>query len=187
MNTQIKHFITPERTRQHAEMLFNRVRKSFHYLNKRFKRLNIDCFRLYDWDIPEIRAVVDWYAGHIVIGEYERLQTGPDWLEKMAEAAGEALGVPPDKVHLKRRHTRTSGEQRYGKMDSKGERIEVRERDLRFFVNLKDFLDTGLYSDHRDTRVKTSLTSSHIPAPLPVPLQPAVQEAQLPLTVQKPI
>jgi 23S rRNA (cytosine1962-C5)-methyltransferase len=152
-NAQTKNFITPERTRQHAEMLSNRVRKSFHYLNKRFKRLNVDCFRLYDWDIPEIRAVVDWYAGHIVIGEYERLQTGPDWLSQMAEAVGAALGVPPDKVHMKRRHTRTPGEQRYGKMDSKGEMIEVRERDLHFLVNLKDFLDTGLYSDHRDTRV----------------------------------
>jgi 23S rRNA (cytosine1962-C5)-methyltransferase len=152
MLSQPKDFIGPEKTKKHAEMLSNRVRNRFRYLSRRFKRLNIDCFRLYDRDIPEVRAVIDWYAGHIVIGEYERLQTGPDWLLQMAEAVGEALGVPSDKVHMKRRHTRTPGEQRYNRMDSKGERIEVREGDLRFFVNLNDFLDTGLFSDHRETR-----------------------------------
>jgi len=152
MQSRPKHFINPEKTREHAEMLSNRVRNRFRYLSKRFKRMNIDCFRLYDRDIPEVRAVVDWYAGHIVIAEYERLQTGPDWLPQMAGATGKALGVPPEKIHMKRRHTRTPGIQRYGRMDSSGERIQVMERDLRFLVNLRDFLDTGLHSDHRDTR-----------------------------------
>lgn len=134
-------------------MLSNRVRSRFRYFSKRYTRNNIECFRLYDWDIPEIRAVIDWYAGHIVIGEYERLQTGPDWLPQMAVAVGEALVVPPDRVHMKKRHTRTTGEERYGKPGSLGHRIEVRERDLRLLVNLDDFLDTGLFSDHRDTRL----------------------------------
>lgn len=134
-------------------MLSNRVRNRFRYLSKQYKRDNIDCYRLYDWDIPEIRAVVDWYAGHIVIGEYERLQTGPDWLSQMASAVCQALDIPPDKIHMKRRHTRTPGEERYGKPGSLGHRIEVRERDLNFLVNLDDFLDTGLFSDHRDTRL----------------------------------
>jgi len=147
------NLINPEKTKRHAEMLSNRVRTRFRYLSKRFKRMNVDCFRLYDWDIPEVRAVVDWYAGHIVIAEYERLQTGPDWLPYMASAVSEALGVSPDRVYMKRRHTRRHGEQRYGKLDSRGERIEVMERDLRFLVNLTDFLDTGLHSDHRDTRM----------------------------------
>ena len=53
-----------------AEMLANRVKKRFKHFRKRFAKENIDVFRLYDWDIPEIRAVVDWYAGHLVIGEY---------------------------------------------------------------------------------------------------------------------
>jgi len=153
MQPKYRHFITPEKTKDHAEILSNRVLNRFRYFSKRFKRLNIDCFRLYDWDIPEVRAVVDWYAGHIVIAEYERSQAGPDWLPQMAKAVSEALGVSSDKVHMKRRHTRTPGKQRYGKMDSQGERIEVRERDLRFLVNLSDFLDTGLFSDHRDTRI----------------------------------
>lgn len=152
-HTEIKHFITPEKTIEHADMLSNRVGNRFRMLSKRFKRMNIECFRLYDWDIPEVRAVVDWYAGHIVIAEYERLQTGPGWLPLMAKAVGESLGVPPEKVHMKRRHTRTPGKERYAKLDCQGERIQVRERDLIFLVNLTDYVDTGLHSDHRDTRM----------------------------------
>lgn len=153
MQSKPKHFITPEKTKHHAEILANRVRTRFRHLSRRFKRENIDCFRLYDWDIPEVRAVVDWYAGHVVVAEYERLQTGPDWLPKMAAAVAQALGVAPEKTHTRRRRTNTKQGPRYGKIDFKKERFKVRERDLQFWVNLDDFLDTGLFSDHRDTRV----------------------------------
>ena len=174
-----KNFVTPEKTKHHAEILSNRVRKRFRHLSRRFKRENIDCFRLYDWDIPEVRAVVDWYAGHIVVAEYERLQTGPDWLPQMAAAVAQALGVPAEKTHTRRRRTNTKEGPRYGgarqegiptatpsisdlktgtfrrleKIDFRKDRFKVRERDLQFWVNLDDFLDTGLFSDHRDTRV----------------------------------
>jgi len=57
---------------QQADMLVNRVKKRFQHLKKRYEKLNLDIFRLYDWDIPEIRAVVDWYGGHLVVGEYSR-------------------------------------------------------------------------------------------------------------------
>lgn len=142
-----------EKTKYQAEILANRVKKRFAHLSRRFKRQNIDCFRLYDWDIKEVRAVVDWYAGHLVVAEYERLQTGEEWLLKMAEAVAQALGVPQGQVHMKRRHTKTEGSPRYTKMNSRNQRFAVHERNLRFWVNLDDFLDTGLYSDHRDTRV----------------------------------
>ncbi|MBI3617574.1 MAG: class I SAM-dependent methyltransferase [Candidatus Omnitrophica bacterium] len=153
MQPKPKHFVTPEKTKHHAEILANRVRHRFRHLSRRFKRENIDCFRLYDWDIPEVRAVVDWYAGHVVVAEYERLQTGPDWLPKMAAAVAQALGVPPEKTHTRRRRTNTKEGPRYGKMDFRKERFKVRERGLSFRVNLDDYLDTGLFSDHRDTRV----------------------------------
>ncbi len=171
---KISHFVTPEKARHHAEILSNRVRARFRHLSRRFKRQGIDCFRLYDWDIPEVRAVVDWYAGHLVVGEYVRWQTGPEWLPQMAVAVAEALGVPRERTHVKRRRTNTKQGPRYGKMsrpskligsgipltfgfrkagDFRAERFKVRERNLSFWVNLDDFLDTGLYSDHRDTRV----------------------------------
>ena len=148
-----KHFVTPEKSKHHAEILANRIRKRFAHLSRRFRRQGIECFRLYDWDIPEVRAVVDWYAGHIVIAEYVRKQTTAQWLPQMAAAVAEALGISPDRVHLKRRRTNTKEQPRYSKMAFKDERLKVRERNLSFWVNLDDFLDTGLYSDHRDTRV----------------------------------
>ena len=148
-----KHFVTSEKVAHHAEILSNRVRNRYRHLSKRFKRQNIDCFRLYDWDIPEVRAVVDWYAGQLVVAEYERLQTGPDWLPAMAKAVAQILNVAPGNVHIKRRHTGTAGKPRYKKMSSGAKRLEVKERDLKFWVNLDDYLDTGLFSDHRDTRV----------------------------------
>ncbi len=153
MNDRQSYHITPEQIARHAEILSNRVRKRYDHLRKRFARQNIECFRLYDWDIPEVRAVVDWYAGHVVVAEYERTQTGPDWLPHMAQAVAQALNIPPEKLHMKRRRTKTEEGPRYKKMGRYGQRFVVRERDLKFWVNLDDFLDTGLYSDHRETRV----------------------------------
>lgn len=149
----LKGVVTPEKAARQAEIFSNTLRKHFRHFAKKFKRQGIECFRLYDWDAPDIRIVVDWYAGHLVVGEYERLQTGPDYLSQMASAAALALNVPPDKVHIRRRHTKAAQGPRYTKIDSSGKRFEVRERNLRFWVNLSDYLDTGLYSDHRDTRV----------------------------------
>ena len=135
-----------------AAMLANRVRKRFKHLRKRFARRHIEVFRLYDWDIPEIRAVVDWYDGHLVIGEYTRRQTVPEWLPVMGRAAAEALGVPDEKVHLKARRAGRQGGRRYERVDYTDCKIIVNERDLRFFVNPYDFVDTGLFADHRETR-----------------------------------
>ena len=85
-----------------ARMLANKVKKTYKHLKKRFARQNIDVFRLYDWDIPEIRAVVDWYGGHLVIGEYMRRQSVPEWLPLMGQAVADALGVPTDRLHPRR-------------------------------------------------------------------------------------
>jgi 23S rRNA G2069 N7-methylase RlmK/C1962 C5-methylase RlmI len=132
-----------------AEMFANRVRKNFRKLHGPFERRGIGAFRVYDRDIPEIRAVLDWYEGHLVVAEYEREQTVPGWLEAMAAAAAEALEVPADRVHLKRRRT---GAARYERLARTGKRIEVREGALRFLANLDDYIDTGLFPDHRETR-----------------------------------
>ncbi|MBM4389070.1 MAG: class I SAM-dependent methyltransferase, partial [Deltaproteobacteria bacterium] len=135
-----------------GEMLANRVKKRFAYLSKKFFRENIEAFRLYDWDIPEIRAVVDWYAGHIVIAEYTRTQSPEEWLPAMAEFVAKALGIQVENVHIKRRRTAAGDEPRYRRLGRKGQGMVVRERDMRFRVNLTDFIDTGLFPDHRNTR-----------------------------------
>jgi 23S rRNA (cytosine1962-C5)-methyltransferase len=142
----------PAKYRPQAEMLANRVKKRFKHLAARFAKQKIDAFRLYDWDIPEIRAVVDWYGGHLVIGEYLRSQSAPEWLPMMGEAVAGALSVPKEKVHLKVRRAGKQGGKRYERIDSTDRKIIVSERDLRFYVNPSDFVDTGLFADHRNTR-----------------------------------
>ncbi|MBN1770394.1 MAG: class I SAM-dependent methyltransferase [Deltaproteobacteria bacterium] len=139
-----------------AEMLANRVRKTFRRLGPRFERRRIGAFRLFDRDIPEIRAVVDWYEGHLVIAEYVRRQTDelPGWLPTMARAAAAALDVPPERVHLRRRRTRPASGPRYERLGARGRRLEVREGDLRFVIDLDAHLDTGLFADHRETRAR---------------------------------
>ena len=143
---------TRSRFQSQAAMLANRVKKRLKHLHKRFAREGIDVFRLYDGDIPEIRAAVDWYAGHLVLAEYMRRQSVPEWLPMMGSAVGSALGVPEENVHLKNRWTGCRQGKRYERLARTDRKIAVRERDLRFWVNLWDFVDTGLFADHRDTR-----------------------------------
>jgi 23S rRNA (cytosine1962-C5)-methyltransferase len=136
---------------EQARMLENRVRKTFRRLQPRFEQRNVGAFRVYDRDIPEIRAAVDWYEGHAVLAEYARAQTERlPWLPTMAEAVASALSIPLERVHLK---TRRTGE-KYSRLGRKNQRIRVRERDLEFLVNLDDYIDTGLFADHRDTRAR---------------------------------
>ena len=144
----------PAHFNRQAQMLANRVKKRFKHLSKKFGRQHIEVFRLYDWDIPEIRAVVDWYGGHLVIGEYMRRQSVPEWLPMMGAAVAEALQIPMAKVHLKQRRAGKQEEGlRYERIDHTDKKIVLSERDLKFLVNPYDFVDTGLFSDHRDTRL----------------------------------
>ncbi|MGA8242324.1 MAG: class I SAM-dependent methyltransferase [Desulfobacterales bacterium] len=138
--------------RKQAEMLANRVNKRFKHLRKHFARQNVEVFRLYDWEIPEIRAVVDWYAGHLVIGEYIRRQSTPEWLPMMGAAVAKALEVTADNVHLKERRAGKQDGQRYERIDHTNRKIVINEHDLRFYVNPWDYVDTGLFADHRSTR-----------------------------------
>ncbi len=133
-------------------MLANKVKKRYRHLRRRFSSRNIGVFRLYDWDIPEIRAVVDWYAGHLVIGEYTRKQSNPQWLPLVGAAVARALEVPPENVHLKKRYYGVSEGKRYERVAHTNQMIVVSERDLQFYVNPWDYVDTGLFGDHRDTR-----------------------------------
>ncbi len=136
-----------------AQMLANRVKKKFKHLKKRYDRQNLEVFRLYDWDIPEIRAVVDWYKGHLVIGEYTRKQSTPDWLPMMGESVAKALALPKENLHLKKRKAGIKEGRRYQRINHTNLKIPMWERDLQFYINPSDYVDTGLFSDHRNTRM----------------------------------
>lgn len=135
-------------------MLGNRIRKNLRRYGKAFGKRGYTAYRLYDWDIPEVRVVVDYYDGHLIVAEYERDQTRTvdDYVGQMAAAAAAALGLAPDRVVTKRRRTRAGDRVRYDRLADQRERMTVREGDLYFFVNLTDYIDTGLFCHHRLTR-----------------------------------
>jgi len=133
-----------------------RLAKRFRHLARWARRQGIEAFRVYDRDIPEIPLVIDWYAGWLHAAEYERPHERTEiehevWLERMLEAAAAELGVAPGRSFLKlRRRQRTGGQ--YERLSDRRAVLAVREGDLAFEVNLSDYLDTGLFLDHRPTR-----------------------------------
>jgi 23S rRNA (guanine2445-N2)-methyltransferase / 23S rRNA (guanine2069-N7)-methyltransferase len=143
-----------QRAGEHAEMLANRLRKRARHLRKWAQRAGVTCYRLYDRDIPEIPLIVDWYEGRLYVARYERRrEVPPAWVEAMLAAAATALDVPREAVYLKERR-RQRGSAQYERLDRSDERFVVREGGCRLWVNLRDYLDTGLFLDHRDTRVR---------------------------------
>ena len=138
-----------------AEMLVNRVRKNRRRLAPWLAREGITCYRLYDRDIPELPLAIDWYEGRLHASAYARAGIDEARHERLAAAVAalaESLGVRRDGVFLKRR-VRAPGGTQYGRLARANRRFAVSEGDLRFWVNLEDFADTGLFLDHRRTRV----------------------------------
>lgn len=135
----------------------NRLKKRFKHLWKYAKRVETNAFRVYHRDIPEIPFAVDWYDGHLHIAEYARPHNRSDrehdeWLDRMVDTASKTLTVPPDRVFFKRRE-RQRGKTQYTPLDRRGYTITVEEHGLLFKVNLSDYIDTGLFLDHRDLRL----------------------------------
>jgi 23S rRNA (guanine2445-N2)-methyltransferase / 23S rRNA (guanine2069-N7)-methyltransferase len=136
--------------------LRRRLAKRFKHLSRWARRQGIEAFRVYDRDIPEIPLIIDWYAGWLHAAEYERPHERTEiehdvWLDRMVEAAAEELGVPPKQTCLKVRKRQRAGGQ-YEKVDARRTLVTVKEGPLEFEVNLSDYLDTGLFLDHRQTR-----------------------------------
>jgi 23S rRNA (guanine2445-N2)-methyltransferase / 23S rRNA (guanine2069-N7)-methyltransferase len=139
-----------------AEMFANRLRKNQKHLRGWLTREGIECYRLYDADLPEYSLAVDVYGPWVHVQEYAAPRTvDPVRARRRLRAAlaviPEALGVAPDHVLLKVRSPQKGPEQ-YRKLDDQGRFFEVTEGGLRFLVNLTDYLDTGLFLDHRATR-----------------------------------
>jgi 23S rRNA (guanine2445-N2)-methyltransferase / 23S rRNA (guanine2069-N7)-methyltransferase len=133
-----------------------RLAKRFRHLAKWARRQGIEAFRIYDRDIPEIPLAIDWYAGWLHAAEYDRPHDRTEiehdvWLSQILEAANAELGVPPAQAFLKMRRRQRHGGQ-YEKFDERGATLTVHEGELAFEVNLSDYLDTGLFLDHRTTR-----------------------------------
>ena len=147
-----------ERLEAHAEMLVGRVRKNHRRLGKIARRQKVSCYRLYDRDIPEVPLIIDWYDGDLHVAERDaRASEAEDdeskraWLEGLVHAVAELLEVPEERCFLKARR-RQRGSNQYERFAHEGAWREVEEGGCLFRVNLSDYLDTGLFLDHRTTR-----------------------------------
>lgn len=142
-------------SKRQAEEFANRLRNRAKHL-RRWPKRGITCFRLYERDVPDVPLVVDRYEDALHIAEFARPhERSPaqhaDWLDLMARTAAEVLEVPRARVFLKHRD-RQRGAAQYQRVDARGARFEVQEGGLKFIVNLSDYVDTGLFLDHRLTR-----------------------------------
>ncbi|MEW5833423.1 MAG: bifunctional 23S rRNA (guanine(2069)-N(7))-methyltransferase RlmK/23S rRNA (guanine(2445)-N(2))-methyltransferase RlmL [Pseudomonadota bacterium] len=146
-----------------AQMVKNRLEKNVRHLRKRLEREGIHCWRAYDQDLPEYAAAVDVYGNAggerwLHVQEYRAPAEVPaavaqTRLRELVRVAGEVFEVPRDHVAVKTRE-RGKGGSKYGHFDQQGQFVEVGEGGLHFLVNLTDYLDTGLFLDHRLVRAK---------------------------------
>jgi 23S rRNA G2069 N7-methylase RlmK/C1962 C5-methylase RlmI len=134
----------------------NRLVKRDKHLRKWAKRSDTDCYRVYDRDIPEVPLALDRYADSAILYHYERpYEKDPleedAWLALMREAAADALAIKPELVFVKTRR-KLGLEEQYEKEGRRNVSRVVREQGLQFLVNLSDYLDSGLFMDHRPSR-----------------------------------
>ena len=139
---------------EQSELFRNRLAKRARHLRRWPTRRKIFCYRLYEKDIPEIPLIVDRYGDCLHITRYDRphdrdLARDAAWLELMKKTAAATLEIPISRIHVKHRD---QDAQQYYKVNSKRELMEVVEGDLKFLVNLTDYVDTGLFLDHRNLR-----------------------------------
>ena len=135
--------------------LFNRVRKIWRHRRRWAARQGLEAFRVYDRDIPEHPYTVDWYAGRILCIHYpSRRRPGGIPEAELRAGLAEVFEAVASEVYLKTKTPRRPGPSQYEKLADTGRRLVVAEQGLRFQVNLSDYVDTGLFLDHRLTRAR---------------------------------
>lgn len=143
---------------EEAQGFINRLTKNFRHLSKWARRAGVSCFRVYDADLPDYALAIDLYERWVHVQEYAppksiELHKAERRLQEALAAIPRVLGVLPSDVHLKVRQ-RQRGHGQYEKFGDEGAFHEVQEGGLRFLVNLTDYLDTGLFLDHRPMRLR---------------------------------
>lgn len=152
-----KDAILPQNTFDIENSAFaNRLVKNKKKLKGWLKKQDIECYRIYDADIPEYNVAIDVYGDYIVIQEYAApANIEPEKVAKRLQEVifftPQVLDVPTERVVLKTR-AKQKGTNQYQKLAQKQQSITVSEHGALFKVNLWDYLDTGLFLDHRKTR-----------------------------------
>jgi 23S rRNA (cytosine1962-C5)-methyltransferase len=138
-------------------MFYNRLQKVYKHRSRQAKRMNISCYRLYDKDLPEFPVSIDLYGDKVCVSEYKAKhhlteEEHQNWLEGTVSVIAEVLQISEENIYTKERRRKTDRLSQYQKTSDEKEFFEVEETGLKFLVNLSDYLDTGLFLDHRITR-----------------------------------
>lgn len=147
----------PRQLSENAEMFANRLKKNFQHLQKWAKREGVNCYRVYDADLPEYAFAIDIYGDYAVLQEYMAPASVPAHkAEKrgleVLQVVPAVLGIPVNNTVVKQRRSQ-KGKQQYEKMDQSGHYQVVQEGKAKLQINLYDYLDTGLFLDHRRLRL----------------------------------
>lgn len=139
-----------------APMFVNRVKKNHKKWRRWAKRRGVDCYRVYDADIPEYNVAVDRYPTKAIVHVFQKARDAEDErarqrVQDVLLTLPEALGIDPADVVVKVRRKHDQGDQ-YARIAQQEAELLVAEGDLRFIVNLEDRIDTGLFLDHREVR-----------------------------------
>lgn len=141
---------------ERAAMLRNRLKKNTKTVGQWARKQGIGCYRLYDADMPEFALAIDVYEGRVHVQEYAAPKSVDE--RSARERLAEALAVIPDAIGVERedmvckQRQRQTGTSQYEKQAASGEFFNVHEHGCVLKVNLKDYLDTGLFLDHRPVR-----------------------------------
>ena len=142
---------------QGGQMVANRLRKNLKRLTPWLRREDVTCYRVYDADIPEYAAAIDVYEGRLHIAEYAAPKEIPEQkaaerFAQLVEGAREVFEVGAAEEIAVKQRLRQKGRDQYQRLETTRERIVVREGKVKVLVNLHDYLDTGLFLDHRPLR-----------------------------------
>ncbi|HKO81582.1 MAG TPA: class I SAM-dependent methyltransferase, partial [Chitinophagaceae bacterium] len=126
--------------------------------------LGASCYRVYDHDLPEFPFCIEFYGDKLYVAEYKRRhnmseEEHDEWMEKSIEVICEILAVTKENIFLKLRQRKPGRLGQYQKFDEVQHEFIVEENGLKFIVNLSDYLDTGLFLDHRLTRERVKAES----------------------------
>ncbi len=138
-------------------MFRNRLSKVYKHVGKQARRQGITCYRVYDHDLPEFPFCIELYEEHIYLAEYKRRhalseEEHEQWLEDCIVIISDILELPADNVYIKQRQRKQGRLGQYQRVATEEAFFLAREAGLTFKVNLSDYLDTGLFLDHRITR-----------------------------------
>lgn len=138
-------------------MFRNRLTKVYRHISKLARRQGITCYRVYDHDLPEFNFCIEVYEQQIYLAEYKRKfelaeEAHEEWLEECIALISEVLEIPSDQVYIKQRQRKAGRLGQYQRVGTEEQFFIAKENGLQFKVNLSDYLDTGLFLDHRITR-----------------------------------